>query len=299
MSRLCALLFLSVFTATTLTAQTASRADSVFARARRLVNEGAGAQGRALIDSLVRATPDGSAARADAIYWRAALAPDAAAAQRDYVLLTVEYGLTARAADALLGLAQLEFARGDLPASRRHLERMVLEHPAAASATEGWYWLGRVRIDMNEVALGCTALDNARKALPTTDVERRNQVDFAAQPCKNLPAGGAAPATPPATSPPATTPPARASTTPPPATATAGAWTVQVAAFNTKAEGTRLVSTLTARGYEARVIDPFATGPKLYRVRVGFYATRAEASAVVAKLKTQRIDAIVAEAEQR
>jgi cell division septation protein DedD len=283
-----------MFGATTLAAQTASRADSVFARARRLVNEGAGAQGRALIDSLVRATPDGSAARADAIYWRAALAPDAAAAQRDYVLLTVEYGLTARAADALLGLAQLEYARGDLPASRRHLERMVLEHPAAASATEGWYWLGRVRIDMNDVALGCAALDSARKALPTTDVERRNQVDFAAQPCQNLPAGGAVPVTPPAT-----TPPARSSTTPPPATATAGAWTVQVAAFNTKAEGTRLVSTLTARGYEARVIDPFATGPKLYRVRVGFYATRAEASAVVAKLKTQRIDAIVAEAEQR
>ena len=96
------------------------------------------------------------------------------------------------------------------------------------------------------------------------------------------------------------TPPPASTVTPPPTTQTTaprGAWTVQVAAFNTKAEGERLVASLKARGHEARVIEPFATGARLYRVRIGFYATRAEAQAMVTRLKAQRIDAIVAEAE--
>lgn len=291
MFRLLLVTILALSFATDVVAQTPTRADSVFARARRLVNEGAGAEGRALIDSLVRSTREGSPERADAIYWRAALAPDAATAQRDYVLITVDYSLTPRAADALLGLAQLEYARGDRTAARRHLERMVLEHSQATSITEAWYWLGRTRIELGDIAPGCTALDNARKALPASEVERLNMVEYAAQPCRNLPAAGTAPVTPPASASSSTTPPPVASTT------ARGAWTVQVAAFNTKAEGERMVSSLKARGHEARVIDPFATGPKLYRVRIGFFATRAEASAMVTRLKSQRIDAIVAETE--
>jgi len=294
MFRLLLVSLFAVVLTTEAVAQTATRADSVFARARRLVNEGAGTEGRALIDSLVRSTKDGSAERADALYWRAALAPDAAAAQRDYVLITVDYSLTPRAADALLGLAQLEYARGDRAAARRHLERMVLEHPQATSITEAWYWLGRTRIDLGDVAAGCQALDSARKALPASEVERRNMVDYAAQSCRNLPPAGATPPAPPTvTAPPSTTTTATASA------ATRGAWTVQVAAFKTKAEGERLVSSLKARGHEARVIEPFGSGATLYRVRIGFYATRADAVAVVAKLKAQRIDAIVAETEAR
>jgi|694.fasta_scaffold50821_6 cell division septation protein DedD len=287
MFRLLLVSLFAVVLTTEAVAQNATRADSVFARARRLVNEGAGTEGRALIDSLVRSTKEGSAERADALYWRAALAPDAATAQRDYVLITVDHSLTPRAADALLGLAQLEYARGDRAAARRHLERLVLEHPQATSITEAWYWLGRTRIEIGDVAAGCQALDSARKALPAAEVERRNMVDYAAQSCRNRPAVG--------TTPPAPTPTTTTATT----TATRGAWTVQVAAFKTKAEGERLVSSLKARGHEARVIEPFGAGATLYRVRIGFYATRADAVAVVATLKAQRIGAIVAETEAR
>ncbi len=256
--------------------------DSVFARAQRLVNEGEGAAGRALIDSLVRATPERSPARADALYWRAQLAPDAAAAQRDFILLIVEYSLTPRAADALLGLAQLEFARGALADARRHLERLVLDHARTPAATEGWFWLGRTRIDSGELAAGCAALDSARAALPATDVERRNQVNFAAQPCRALAAGAVPPSAP----------------SPPPATASRPQWSVQVAAFTARADADRFAATLKRRGYDTRVWDATPNRSR-YRVRIGFFATRAEAQALVNKLKSERQDALVVEAESR
>ena len=49
--------------------------DSLFRRARRLVSEGDGAAGRALVDSLLRATTEGTPSYGDALYWRGAAVP--------------------------------------------------------------------------------------------------------------------------------------------------------------------------------------------------------------------------------
>ena len=51
-----------------------TRADSLqaaYRRAQRLVTDGQGADGRALMDSLVNAAEPGSSAEADALFWRA------------------------------------------------------------------------------------------------------------------------------------------------------------------------------------------------------------------------------------
>jgi hypothetical protein len=61
--------------------------DSLYARAQRLVSAGHADSGRALVDSLVQATRDGSRARAQALFWRATLAPDSASAERDFLVL--------------------------------------------------------------------------------------------------------------------------------------------------------------------------------------------------------------------
>ena len=87
--------------------------DSVFARAERFVREGDGARGRALVDSVLEASPAGSPLLADALYWRAALASSTADAERDFRRIVVEFATHPRAEGAMLRLAQLEFARGD------------------------------------------------------------------------------------------------------------------------------------------------------------------------------------------
>lgn len=285
-----AMAFALLLVAPNLSAQdsTAARVDSVLKRAQHLASTGETGAARALADTLVRITAEGSDARAEALFLRASLASDVASAETDYRTIMVEYRLSPRAADATLRLGQAEYARGDRAAARRHLERLVLEQPGTAAAADAWYWLGRARADDGDVAGGCAALDTARVLLPPDDVERRNRVTFAAQRCRNL---GPATATPPAMQQPPTQ-------QPPPQRGTGAAngprWSAQVAAYRTRREAENLVNTLKTRGYEARV-DSLA----LFHVRIGAFERKADADALAARLKSQRIDAFVVEAIRR
>jgi cell division septation protein DedD len=277
--------------------------DSIVRRALRLSNEGNAAAGRALADSLFRLTGEGSDARAEALFLRATLAADTPTALRDYRAIVVEYTLSPRAPDALLRLGQAEYARGDRQAARQYLERLLLDHPKSATAADAWYWLARARTDDGDLAGGCVALDSARARLPEDAVERLNQISFAAQRCRALPAAtdtSGKRAAPPASKAAgaadtaatrAAAPPA-GRTTPPPSTARQ--WSAQVGAFKTRREAEALVGSLKGRGVEARV-DSLA----LFHVRIGRFARRAEAAALVTRLKQQRIDAFVVEAPKR
>ena len=72
---------------------------------------------------------------------------------------------------------------------------------------------------------------------------------------------------------------------------------MQVAAFPTRAAADSFMESLRARGYDVRVWGMEAP----FRVRVGRFATRAEAAAIAQELRTRMIskDAFVAEAEVR
>jgi hypothetical protein len=255
--------------------------DSLFLRAQRLVAEGDAVTGRAILDSLVRVNRDGTSARAQALYWRAALAPDSTSAENDYIAIVVDHSLSPYAADALLRLAQFAYVRGNRSAAITHLQRLVLEHRTSAAAPEGWYSLGIARIADNDVPNGCAALDSAKHRIPASNVELLNRVMFVSQPCRAL--ADARPAPPPATDSTATTerPAGRR-------------WSAQVAAFRTSAEAERLVRALKDKGRTARV-DTL----KLYHVRVGSFASRTEAVTLVSQLKRDKIDAIVVEATRR
>jgi cell division protein FtsN len=77
----------------------------------------------------------------------------------------------------------------------------------------------------------------------------------------------------------------------PAATATSG-YSVQVAAYNHKADADKLVATLKGRGYAARVdgtVTPF-------RVRIGRYATENDAEDALKKLKAKHMDGFVVKA---
>jgi cell division septation protein DedD len=67
-------------------------------------------------------------------------------------------------------------------------------------------------------------------------------------------------------------------------------YTVQVAAYDTKESAIELVSRLSARGIVARVVNS-PSAP--YRVRVGHYATDAEATAAMRELKDKGITGFV------
>src|SRR3954469_17485757 len=175
--------------------------DTLFLRARRLVAEGNGPAGRALVDSALGATTSGSAEYATALYWRGALSSTAADAERDYRRIIVEYPFSPHSGDALLALAQLEMARGDRDPAIDHLQRFLLQRPNDPERVRAGIWLGRMLLEQNQSAKGCAVLLRTRASLGDTAVETRNQVDYYAGRCAGVdttppaprPSTGAAP----------------------------------------------------------------------------------------------------------
>jgi len=184
-------------------AATSDPGDTLFLRARRLVAEGNGAAGRALVDSALAAASVGTTDYATALYWRGALSSTAADAERDYRRIIVEYPFSPHSGDALLALAQLEMARGERDPAIDHLQRFLLQRPNDPERVRAGIWLGRMLLEQNQTAKGCAVLLRTRASLGDAAVETRNQVDYYAARCVGVdttppapphPATGPAPA---------------------------------------------------------------------------------------------------------
>jgi cell division protein FtsN len=340
-------------------AQVTSRAsDPVFARAQALVSDGNGAAGRALIDSVIAATPTGAPLYPQALFWRASLASNAADAESDYRHIVVDYPLAPQAEDALLRLAQLELARGDRDGALTHLQRIQRDYPRSRSLARASYWTARVLFEKNDVPNACAANAKALAQADSGEIELRNQIQYQGQRCPSvaaapIPASTTAPAvsSPNITSPtpstasapssvasapasvavtataqqakrPDSTPrmiaPSKANDTKPsivdpdkapkaavekPAVKTTVAkpsapspgYSIQVAAYNHKVDAEKLVSSLTKRGYAARVDGTVAP----FRVRIGRYATEGEAEDALKKIKAKHMEGFVTRAPER
>ena len=354
--------------------------DSLFRRARRMVSEGNGAAGRALVDSLLAATDPSTPAYGDALYWHGALAPTAAAAETDYRRVIVEYPLAYYSGDALLAIAELEQARGDRVGAMQHLQRFVREHPDNPGRGIAALGVARLAFEQRDSTLACSMLIEARRSVSASDVELRNQIEYYGNRCTTsapaavvasaptaapapvvAPAPVAAPARTSANAPvtpaPVSPKPAPVVTTKAPAHApsTAAAkekvktaperakekakaapasakdkrktapvtktektkvktkpkeasapvkrapaaahtgtrYTVQVAAYDTRAEADALVKRLAARVVKARV----SGASKPFRVRLALHATRRDASDELSAMRKRGIDGFVAEEE--
>lgn len=268
----------------------ADSAQAVYRRAQRLVTDGQGAEGRALVDSMLSAAEPGTPEEAEALYWRATLGESWEAAQRDYLRIMLEHDRSARAGDAMLRLAQGESARGDREAAVRYLERLAREAPESPARAEAGLWHGRILIERGERDAGCGVLRETRGRVRTGALELENQYDYLLRAC---PEPGTAP-TSVSSAAPSPPPPAVA---PPPPTATPPAargpiWSVQAAALSTAAEANAVVARLRARGYDARVDGTAAP----FRVRFGMFPTRAAAAAALERYKArEKADAFLVE----
>lgn len=74
-----------------------------------------------------------------------------------------------------------------------------------------------------------------------------------------------------------------------------GEYSVQIAAYNVKSQAQAMTARLKKNGYEARVSGTAAP----FRVRIGHYATQAQATAVMRSLKAKQINGFVVKAESQ
>jgi SPOR domain/Tetratricopeptide repeat len=257
--------------------------DSVLARIQQLVIGSGRAEARVLADSLLKELPPLDSHYPEVLYWRAFSSSNAADAERDYLRLSVEYPLSPRAPDALLALAQLEYARGDRSAARRRYDRLLRDYPSGNHVATASYWSGRLAMDEGDPVAACASLNAAREAVAPGNIELRNQIDYLLGQCAiplatptdstaGAAGGGAAEAESPARE-----------------------WSIQVAAYSARRDATSMASRLKARGFDVRVVGTRAP----YRVRIGRYATRALATAALNRVRSSFPDGIVVEAEPR
>jgi tetratricopeptide (TPR) repeat protein len=287
-----------------------SAADSALRRAQRLAADGNTIAGRAVAESVLAVSPEGSPPYVDALFWRAMLAGSADQARRDYLRIVVEFSLSPRAEDALLRLAQLEIARGDRAAAKKHLEQLAMEHATGPSRAQGLYWLGRVLMDEGAMMQACASLSEAKLRVASTAVELANQIGYYARPCgavqraadsahvDSIVRADSISRTDSVTHADSMASSSRTSAKNAARNVQRGetkrpAWSVQVAAFASEEDAARLAKRLRSRGYDARV-----TTEKPFRVRLGRFAKRDDAVQLALKLKAAQTVAIVVEAER-
>jgi cell division septation protein DedD len=273
--------------------------DSVLERARKLASGGNHAGGRALVDSVLSASTPQDAIYAEALYTRAAMAPNAAEAERDYRRLLIEAPLAPRAEDALLQLANLLQARGDRRGASDYLQRFMLTYANSPSRPRVAVSLVRLLFEQgtHQEARACEAFRQAREAVPRENFELRNQLDFYAPRCAmyaDAPTAVTAPIPAPV-KPPITTQVTPQSAAPSTASSSAQSsaslsaqsrgsfYSVQIAAYDSEEAAQRVVRVLAEQGLQARVDG--TTRP--FRVRIGRYESRAEAVKAQQSLKSR------------
>jgi len=257
--------------------------ESVFVRAQRMVTAGQDSAGRAVVDSVLRATDAGTPRYAEALFWRATFSKTAAAAERDYRQIAVEYPLSPRAQEALFRLAQLETTRGDRASARVHLTRIQREHPYGSMSARANVMLAQLSFGDGDMIAGCAAVSAARETLTATDVELRNQLDYYTPRCTNLAAASAAGDS-----------TVRASHNTGTSTKARQEYSVQAAAYVTRDSAEVLAKRLSTRGYNVRIVGT----SKPFRVRVGRYPTRDRAAEVLRELTQVNVKGMIVEAER-
>lgn len=252
-------------------ASASAQEDPRLVEAVRLARQGLADSARATTARLL-----GSTASSEALYPEILLTIAIVAAneqdRRLYLRrVAIEHSTSPWADNALLELAQLEYATGNVEGTLRLVDQLLSDFPASDVTAEAAFWGARAAFDRNDGARACAWLASGVVAAGT-DVELRNRLEFLNLRCQGQAQAGGDPVTPaPAPPPPPTTRPAAGP-----------AWYVQVAALSDQVAIDRTVESLRQMGYEPVVL----AGPgALQRVAAGRFSTRALAQAEVARVR--------------
>jgi DNA polymerase-3 subunit delta len=314
---------LSVLCASTAHAQTDPRLVEIIHQAQ----QGQGDSARIKVQRLLAATSPTDTLYPQIIYTQAMVSGDAADMRRQLQRIAVEHSSSSWADDALLRLVQLDYASGNLDGAARNLERIRQDYPGSSLTPQAAYWAARTYFDQKKPDLACRWIGegiaasqgnievqnqlgylNQRCAKfagagPTpTDSGRGKPPSDSQVPVANaspdtakVPLTGSDTLGPPGSVPvpvrpvPATgrTDTLRADSlaasprTPTPASS--GRFRVQITAVRTQSAAQAMVTRLKSRGFSPVVVEEGG----LYKVRVGDYATKADAAAALPRIKAK------------
>lgn len=253
------LVLLTAYPPNRLTAQDDPRLQA----AVQLAQQGRGDSARALVRALLAGLSPADSLYPQALFTAGILGADAQAITTNLQRVVVEYGRSPWADDALVRLAQFHFVNGDNVSAAQSVERLRRDYPDSPHVARGDLVGARAYFLLGQEPQGCELVREAL-ARAGDDVELQNQVSFYAGRCP-------APA--------ANDPAVGESATPAPR-----GYYVQVLAVRSATQVDEMLTRLKVMGFEARVARD-TTG--FLKVRVGPYATRAEADRARDRLRTR------------
>jgi cell division septation protein DedD len=291
----------------------------------RDAQEGDSDSARIKVQRLLTATPPTDTLYPQIVYTQAMVASDASDMRRQLQRVAVEYSASSWADDALLRLVQLDYASGNLDGAARNLERIRLDYPGSPLTAQAAYWAARTFFDQKKPEVACRWIGEGLSGSPA-NIELQNQLRYLNQRCSQYAASPApqpsrvdtqaavsprpdsqqviasgpidtarsgaglrdtapAPATTsvptPRPSPPA--PRADSAVVPTPTTTGTTHYRIQLTAVRSQATAQSLANKLKAKGFHPITVEEGG----LFKVRIGDYASKAEAAAAVPQIKAK------------
>ncbi len=274
------------------TAQTSSSpagTSNAFAYALRLANAGETATARALVDSLMKITTADAPELDELLFLRASLAPSVLDATFDYEKIIADPA-SERRRESLLRVAQRAMIAGAPAKALEYLRTISRDYPDDSSLATALYWQSAALLDARDVSAACDANREARSHAQSSSSAMLADIDAQAF-------ASCARVTPSLV---ARTDTVAKHVSPavgnlkPALVAGAKRYAIQVAAFGRRSDAEEMAARLTKGGLDTHV-DGVA---RPFRVRVGHYATLAEAATELRKLKERKMAGFVTELEQ-
>jgi septal ring-binding cell division protein DamX len=269
------------------TATAGAQTDPRLVAAVRSAQEGQGDSARSAVDRLLAATPPTDSLYPQILYTQAMVANTAADMRRHLQRVVVEHPTSPWADDALLRLVQMDYATRSFDNAARNLERLRLDYPVTPLLAQAAYWGGRTYLELKDTTRACRWLADGMTQT-NVDLELQRQMGFMYQRCgaAGQRAGGATEDTAAAGS---------ADSVPKPTAARPDSTAAKPPAAEAPRPRFRVQIAAVATPGAADDAASKAEGlgfPSvivrergLYKVRAGEFATRQEAQAAISKLK--------------
>jgi hypothetical protein len=238
----------------------ASQTDPRLRAAVQLAAEGQSDSARATVSQLLAQTPATDPLYPQVLYTQGTIARTAAEMQTAFRRVAVEYPASEWSDDALLRLAQMDYATRDYAAATRSLDLLRANNPSSELMPVASYWAARSYFDLGKPADACGWINRGLLAAGE-DIEMKNQLTFLAARCD---APGLDQVSPPQDM-----------------GGSAGVFAVQVASVSKESSANDLGARLAEAGYHSSVVRD----GNVFKVRVTGFPSRAAADTAVVRIR--------------
>lgn len=260
----------------------AAQSDPRLVAAVAAAQQGQGDSARAAVNAILNATPTSDPVYAEALYTLGRIAANTGDMQKAMLRVAIEFAGSPWADNALLQLAELSYANGDLAGTERNLERLRNDYPASDVLAPASLWAARAYFAQGNTVAGCGWLQGGIGAAGN-NIELANQLQFLNGRCRSFDSTAQHPDTsrPPVAAPDTAKP---APSTPAPPGPASISYAVQVASFKTEAQAATVEGMLAQDGFPPHLVEDT---DGTFKVRVGNFPTKAGATAFAARLRAK------------